>query len=108
MFLDKYGHLEEPDLGKKFIVVEYTIENLNYEGTITANPNYFNLEIDGVRYGCDSSTFSHIDYVSLPGVIMGSKIDSIVVFEVKNTLDVSRMELIWDGVPSNGIEIIRN
>lgn len=106
LIINKYGDIEDADLGKKFVIVTYTLENICYGSTLTASPSYLDLEFDGVRYNHDISTYSHFDYISVPEVTAGGSVKNVVVFQIDKSADISDMKVVWDGRPSEGIEVV--
>lgn len=101
------GDRETPKSGSKFIIVEYTLKNVSYEDTIDANPYSLEIDVNGVRYVHDWATSDHPDYIHLPKVTAGNSVSTVVVFEVKSTVDLDDITLVWEGYPKRGIEIVR-
>ena len=104
-FINSNGNWETPKSGSKFILVSYTLENVSYESTITANPLSLELEVGGVLLTHDWATFLHPDYQDLPKVAAGNSVSSVIVFEVKSTVGIDDITLKWNGSPSRGVSV---
>jgi hypothetical protein len=68
------------DAGKKFIVVEMTIENRGYE-KFNTNPLYFSLTADHIKYSIDGGTYLLDDWETVDILNMGT-FQGTVVFQV--------------------------
>lgn len=104
-FINSNGNWETPKSGSKFIIVSYTLENISYEDTITANALYLELEVGGVMFSHDWATFNHPDYLQLPKVAAGNSVSTVLVFEVNSSVSIDDVVLKWTGSPARGITV---
>ena len=87
-----------PDVGKIYLLVHITISNHGYDDVYT-NPNNFQVEVNKVRYGYDSSSYSLQD-IGKPildtnaHLSDGGQISGYLVFQIP--ADASRYDLVYD------------
>jgi len=78
-----YYSTAEP--GKTFLLVDITVANHGYE-SVNTNPNYFQVEVNNVRYDYDTATYS-IPEMGLPkldnaDVGDGGQISGYLAFQI--------------------------
>jgi hypothetical protein len=86
-----------PDVGKIYLLVHITISNHGYDDVYT-NPNNFQVEINKVKYGYDSASYSLSDIgkpkLDTAHLSDGGQISGYLVFQIP--ADAPRYDLIYD------------
>ena len=86
-----------PNVGKIYLLVHITIANHGYDDVYT-NPNNFRVEVNKVKYGYDSASFS-LDQIGKPildanaHLSDGGQISGYLVFQIP--ADTKRFEIIY-------------
>lgn len=94
--IDKISYTT-PDIGKTFLLVDITIANHGYDD-VSTNPGNFYIEINNVKYGYDSSSYSLKEIgkhtLEMADLADGGQISGYLVFQIP--ANENKYQLIYD------------